>query len=181
MPARASLTHVHCCTFACHSNLHHNFRKHSVSSLLCHTSMDQHCRNNVYCPFHKTFAWLVCADNANASNRFGFWLQGTRFSCSRRRSFCRSSFTAARSYETRMCRQRRRTFSMPELEPTSNNNFQVILMETQPGMPEAANGPTMCDTLLGMASSSWSKADHMMRSMVKSALYHHSGQAHDCT
>ncbi len=123
----------------------------------------------------------VCADNANASNRFVFWLQGTRSSPSRRRSFCRSSFTATRSYETRMCRQRRRTFAMPELEPTSNNNFQVILMETQPGMPEAANGPTTRNTLLGMAASSWGKADHIVRSMMKSALHQSSGQAHDCT
>lgn len=111
----------------------------------------------------------------------GFWLQGTRSSCSRRRSFCRSSFTATRSYETRMCRQRRRTFVMPELEPTSNNNFQVILQETQPGMPEAGSGPTMRNTLLGMAASSWGKADHIMRSMMRSALHQSSRQAHNCT
>ena len=120
----------------------------------------------------------VCADNANASNS---WLQGTRCSSSRRRSFCRSSFTATRSYETRMSRQRRRTFAMPELEPTSNNNFQVILQETQSGMPEAAHGPTMRNTLLGMAASSWGKADHMMRSMMRSALHQSSEQAHACT
>lgn len=36
--ARAVLTHVHWCTFACQSNLHHKFCKHSESSLLCHTA-----------------------------------------------------------------------------------------------------------------------------------------------
>lgn len=108
-------------------------------------------------------------------------MKGTRSSCSRRRSFCRSSFTATRSYETRMCRQRRRTFAMPELEPTSNNNFHVILQETQPGMPEAASGATMRNTLLGMAASSWGKADHIMRSMMRGALYQNSRQAHDRT
>lgn len=108
-------------------------------------------------------------------------LKGTRSSSSRRRSFCRSSFTATRSYETRMCRQRRRTFAMPELEPTSNNNFHVILLETQPGMSEADDGPTMRNTLLGMAANSWGKADHIMRSMMRNALHQSNRQAHDCT
>ncbi|DBA74535.1 TPA: hypothetical protein ACH3X2_000987 [Trebouxia sp. C0005] len=107
--------------------------------------------------------------------------KGARSSSSRRRSFCRSSFTATRSYETRMCRQRRRTFAMPELESNSNNNFQVILLETQPGMSEATNGSTMRNTLLGMAATSWGKADHMMRSMMRGALHQKSGQAHNCT
>ena len=111
----------------------------------------------------------------------GLWLQGTRSSSSRRRSFCRSSFTATRSYETRMCRQRRRTFAMPELEPTSNNNFHVILLETQPGMSEADDGPTMRNTLLEMAANSWGKADHIMRSMMRNALHQSNRQAHDCT
>ncbi|KAL0025493.1 hypothetical protein WJX77_006167 [Trebouxia sp. C0004] len=118
--------------------------------------------------------------DARTSRTSSSSMKGTRSSSSRRRSFCRSSFTATRSYETRVGRQRRRTFAMPELEPTSNNNFQVILQET-PGMPEAASGPTMRNTLLGMAASSWGKADHIMRSMMRSARHQSNGQAHDCT
>lgn len=77
-----------------------------------------------------------------------------------------------------MSRQRRRTFVMPELEPTCNNNFQVVLMETH---SEAASGPTVRNTLLGIAADSWGKADHVMRSMMRSALHQNSGQAQDCT
>ena len=67
---------------------------------------------------------------------------------------------------------------MPELEPTCSNNFQVILLETQ---SEAASGPTMRNTLLGIAANSWGKAEHIMRSMMRSALHQNSGQAQDCT
>lgn len=100
-------------------------------------------------------------------------VQGARLS--RERHFCRSSFSAARPYETCKRRQRLRTFTMEELDPSSC--FAVCLEEVS--KPKAADkqqtGNKKQNRLLGMAVSSWNAADDMLRSVMKSALYQTTG------
>lgn len=107
-------------------------------------------------------------------------VKSARSSHSKRRSFSRSSFTATRSYETRLRRHRKRTFMMPELEPAHNTNTVLVLLETHAGMSDAmymVASPSKRNTLLSMAASSWGKADHLMRSVMRRALYQGSEQA----
>lgn len=77
-------------------------------------------------------------------------------------------------------RHRKRTFIMPELEPAHNTNTVLVLLETHPGMSDAMYmlaSPSKRNTLLSMAASSWGKADHLMRSVMRRALYQGSEQA----
>ena len=91
------------------------------------------------------------------------------------RHFCRSSFSAARPYETRKHRQRLRTFAMEELDPS--NSFAVCLEEVVNPMAASNQeaGKKKQNTLLGTAVSSLSAADDMLRSVMKSALYQTTG------
>lgn len=102
-------------------------------------------------------------------------VKSARSSNSRRRSFCRSSFSATRTYESRNRKQRQRTFVMAELEPAKNSNSNVTMLEVQDmesDHVESMEAPSKCSKLLGMAASSWGAADQMMRSVVRGALYH---------
>ena len=103
-------------------------------------------------------------------------LQGIR--ASRERSFCRSSFSAARPYEARKPRQRPRTFAMEELDASSL--FAVCLEEVACPVgtdnQQLPAGRKKQNSLLSMAASSLSAVDDMLRSILKSALYQTTGR-----
>ncbi|KAL3136416.1 hypothetical protein ABBQ38_005674 [Trebouxia sp. C0009 RCD-2024] len=96
----------------------------------------------------------------------------------RDRSFCRSSFSAARPYETREPRQRPRTFAMEELHPSSSSAVRLEEVTQPVGLynQHLPAGGKKQNSLLSMAASSLSAADDMLRSIMKSAFYQTTGR-----